>query len=177
MKTVLYASVDDVDFDVISLADRLAIIRMKRIQRLWEQRSADYGLAENGWRLKWSFNTTSFLGDCNYGKKTIRMSWVFMKDRRNSVKELEDTLLHEIAHAIAGSDAHHGPIWRDIAEIIGCSGITCSSMLQKTKKPKYTLVCKCREREYFNKCKRILDVARGKIFKCTKCDDVMVLKK
>lgn len=33
-----------------------------------------------------------------------------------------DTLLHEIAHALVGPGAGHGPRWRAMARQIGCSG-------------------------------------------------------
>lgn len=39
-----------------------------------------------------------------------------------SPDQIDQVLLHEIAHALAGPDAHHGPQWRRIAMAIGCTG-------------------------------------------------------
>ena len=39
----------------------------------------------------------------------------------NSEEELRDTVLHEIAHAIAGISAGHGPEWKSVARRIGAT--------------------------------------------------------
>jgi plasmid stabilization system protein ParE len=38
---------------------------------------------------------------------------------------VRDTILHEVAHALAGPKAKHGPVWREVAVRIGCSGRRC----------------------------------------------------
>jgi predicted SprT family Zn-dependent metalloprotease len=43
-----------------------------------------------------------------------------------SEAELTNTILHEIAHALAGRDAGHGPHWRAVARSIGCNAQRCS---------------------------------------------------
>lgn len=35
---------------------------------------------------------------------------------------VENVILHEIAHALAGQEAGHGPRWRAVALWIGCDG-------------------------------------------------------
>merc|ERR1711964_110891 len=39
---------------------------------------------------------------------------------------IKNTLLHEIAHAIAGQEHHHDKVWKKIALSIGCNGERCS---------------------------------------------------
>ncbi len=55
-------------------------------------------------------------GACNYTKKTISLSKYLCKI--NSVEEVQDTILHEIAHALAPK-AGHGPAWKAICKKIG----------------------------------------------------------
>lgn len=43
------------------------------------------------------------------------------------VEEIEQTILHEIAHAKAGHAAGHGPVWAAIARSIGATGNRCAS--------------------------------------------------
>ena len=42
--------------------------------------------------------------------------------------EIEDTLLHEIAHALVGRRHHHDAVWRAKAREIGCTGQRCHSV-------------------------------------------------
>ena len=43
--------------------------------------------------------------------------------------EIRDTILHEIAHALAGPDHHHDADWRRIARAIGCTAERCTTTL------------------------------------------------
>lgn len=64
-------------------------------------------------------------GQCRYGRKAISLSRPLTA--RHDEAEVRDTVLHEIAHALAGPRAGHGPRWRAKALAIGCSGSRCSS--------------------------------------------------
>jgi len=57
------------------------------------------------------------LGLCYYQRKRIELSVHFVV--ANDAAEVRDTLLHEIAHAMAGQAAGHGPRWKAICEKIG----------------------------------------------------------
>lgn len=59
-------------------------------------------------------------GICRYTKKRITLSVTYCLTAPK--EEVLDTVLHEIAHALAGYKAGHGKTWRGVAEIIGCSG-------------------------------------------------------
>lgn len=81
-----------------------------------------YGLIDEGWSIKVT-NSLSTLGCCDHDMKVISIS----KKTYYLENELEDTILHEIAHAIAGYKNKHNKTWKLIAKSIGCSGkITCS---------------------------------------------------
>ncbi len=59
------------------------------------------------------------LGDCWYDHQLIRIA------RHHAIEhpepEIRDTVLHEIAHALAGHAAGHGPVWKAIARRIGAT--------------------------------------------------------
>ena len=56
-------------------------------------------------------------GLCNYTKRRITLSKHFVEHA--SSEEIEQVLLHEIAHALAGQSAGHGPKWKKQASDIG----------------------------------------------------------
>ena len=58
-------------------------------------------------------------GVCDYRKKTIGMSLHLAGIR--TVDETKDTILHEIAHALAGHSAGHGPKWKTVCRQIGAN--------------------------------------------------------
>jgi len=43
-----------------------------------------------------------------------------------SSEQLTDTILHEIAHALAGPAAKHGPAWKAIARRLGATPKSCA---------------------------------------------------
>jgi SprT protein len=85
-------------------------------------------LVGTGYRFRWN-NRKRSAGICSYRKKTVELSLPLTL--LASVEEVTDTILHEIAHALAGNDAGHGPKWRSIAKSIGCNGLRCYD--EKTK--------------------------------------------
>ena len=76
----------------------------------------EHGL--NEWAFRFSA-ARGRLGECREREKLIRLS------RRHAVKsdprEVRDTILHEIAHALAGASARHGPAWKAVATRIGAT--------------------------------------------------------
>lgn len=57
------------------------------------------------------------LGLCDYSKRTISISAPLSAINTEDV--VANAILHEIAHALAGSRAGHGPEWRRTARSIG----------------------------------------------------------
>jgi len=59
-------------------------------------------------------------GLCNYTDRRVTVSRHLAE--RFGDDEIHQILLHEVAHAMAGADAGHGPRWRRIAAEIGYVG-------------------------------------------------------
>jgi hypothetical protein len=74
----------------------------------------------------WTFHLTAAkrqLGACKYRLKRIEISEYHA--RHNPDETVLDTLRHEIAHALAGPAAKHGPAWKAIALRLGASPRAC----------------------------------------------------
>lgn len=68
----------------------------------------------------WTFGlaaTKRRLGVCKYRTKRIEISEYYALN--SPPQTVLDTLLHEIAHAIAGPAARHGPVWKAVAIRLG----------------------------------------------------------
>lgn len=96
-----------------------------------------HGLYEQGWSYKFGRAKNQF-GLCTYGDKMITISRPLTE--MNSEEMLRDVVLHEIAHAIAGHAAGHGPEWRKVAKSIGCSG---KRQIEQVNAPEYRWHAKC----------------------------------
>lgn len=73
----------------------------------------------------WSFafdNAKRRAGLCDYTRKRISVSRYLTA--RYDDDDNHQTLLHEVAHALAGPDAGHGPVWKRIARDLGYVGGT-----------------------------------------------------
>lgn len=71
----------------------------------------------------WSFgfdNAKRRAGQCDYTKKRITVSRYLAA--RFEDDEIHQVLLHEVAHALAGHKAAHGPAWKRIARELGYDG-------------------------------------------------------
>lgn len=56
-------------------------------------------------------------GQCDYGNQRITLSRYFVELNEEGL--VRETILHEIAHAIAGGPAGHGPRWQMVARNLG----------------------------------------------------------
>lgn len=73
---------------------------------------AEFGLLQKGWRFAW-MSTKRLLGQCQYGSMEIKLSGPYTD--LNTASHVEQTIRHEIAHALAGYGAAHGPDWVSMA--------------------------------------------------------------
>ena len=73
------------------------------------------GLAVDGWTAVVNHRTKRRLGRCRYSQKVIEVSAWILADP----VEARDTILHELAHALAGPEAGHGPVWKAWAVKVG----------------------------------------------------------
>lgn len=90
------------------------------------------------WTFRWN-RRKSAIGVCNYRYRRIEFSeqYLHLPD-----EEVRDTVLHEIAHALAGSDAKHGPRWQYVARQIGAKAERVRNLpLDQGPLPQWVTVC------------------------------------
>ncbi|HEY7425103.1 MAG TPA: SprT-like domain-containing protein [Gemmataceae bacterium] len=63
------------------------------------------------------------MGLCRYAARTIELS-IYLVDR-NGAEEVRDTILHEIAHALVGSEHGHDAVWKRKCLEIGAKPERC----------------------------------------------------
>ena len=103
---------------------------LKELETVASREMTKYEL--HGWTFGLA-NTKRRLGVCKYRTKRIEIAEYYA---RNSPQEsVLDTLLHEIAHAIAGPKTGHGPAWKAIAVRIGATPRACDNSQAAVVKP------------------------------------------
>lgn len=79
-----------------------------------------HGLGD--WDLRFNGARTQ-LGECRTRQKLVLLSRVHAVN--GPPERTMDTILHEIAHALAGPDAGHGPAWKAVARRLGATASSC----------------------------------------------------
>lgn len=87
--------------------------------RVWAEALIDLHLDRAVWTFGFD-NAKKRAGLCNYTDKRISVSRYLAS--RYDDDEIHQILLHEVAHAMAGPRAGHGPKWARIAASIGYVG-------------------------------------------------------
>ncbi len=87
-----------------------------------------HGLGE--WTLRFS-GARRKLGECRSRQKLILLSRAHAVN--GSPEQVTDTILHEIAHALADPDAGHGPAWKAIARKLGATPKSCLPESDETR--------------------------------------------
>lgn len=72
-----------------------------------------------GWTFDFDEAEVTF-GKCHISRKKITLSRKLVE--LNEERHVRNTILHEIAHALAPPTEMHGPEWRRVALSIGCNG-------------------------------------------------------
>jgi predicted SprT family Zn-dependent metalloprotease len=112
----------------VQVAHHLAIQLMRK-----------HGLIDKGWRFEFD-NAKRRFGVCRFRSKRIGLSKPLTLV--NDVEQVQDTILHEIAHAIAGYAAGHGPEWKEVCVQIGAKPERCYTEEDTTTiAGKYRAVC------------------------------------
>ena len=88
--------------------------------RMARELMAQHGVGD--WTFTWNRRKRS-LGLCRYRQRRIELSVHFVI--ANDAEQVRETILHEIAHALAGEDAGHGPLWKAMCLRVGCKPLRC----------------------------------------------------
>lgn len=91
---------------------------------------------------KWTFGfdrAKQRCGQCQHSKHEITLSRYYAE--RNDRSEVQDTILHEIAHALVGSGEGHSPKWRVMARAVGAKPQRCADASVSMPKARWELVC------------------------------------
>ena len=97
-----------------------------------------HGLIAKGWSFSFDRAKRRF-GVCKYASKHISLSRELTE--LNDEAQVTDTILHEIAHALAGSQAGHYAKWRYTAMSIGAKPSRCYG--EEVIKPEHKWVGTC----------------------------------
>jgi predicted SprT family Zn-dependent metalloprotease len=89
-----------------------------------------------GWKFGFA-NGATRVGHCDFDYKEIMIS--LEHSRYGTEAELNEIILHEIAHAVMGHHHHHDEHWRDLAQMIGATGNRCQEM--RYIPPRYLMKC------------------------------------
>jgi predicted SprT family Zn-dependent metalloprotease len=136
-----------VDYVQATLAEELARRLMKR-----------FGLA--AWEFGFNRRKRG-LGLCRYTERRIELSLHFVIG--HDELSIRDVILHEIAHALAGHEAAHGPLWRAIAEAIGARPERCGDA--RMPAGRWQATCPACRQQY----DRIRRPKRRSTYICPKC--------
>lgn len=99
-----------------------------------------HGLLAQRWTVKFD-NARKRFGYCDDRKRIISVSRPLVK--LNTEEQVLETIRHEVAHALAGSDAGHGPKWKAMARSIGCNAERCYDDTTTVQPlPRYQAVCR-----------------------------------
>jgi predicted SprT family Zn-dependent metalloprotease len=110
------------------------------------------------WSFQFDRSKVRF-GKCNFGRKEISLSQYLVE--LNDEAEVRETILHEIAHALAPRRAGHGPAWRVVAESIGCTAKRCYGDEVTRPTPKFKGTCPA--------CRRVIFRHRRTAVACGRC--------
>jgi len=127
--------------------------KFKNILNLARSEMDKYGLCD--WKLELDYAKVR-AGVCHFTEKKISFSRHFLKN--SDQLDINDTILHEIAHALVGPKHGHDRVWKNMAKKIGCSAKRCHTLEfseykwirfctnycweQKVHRRKLNLICK-----------------------------------
>lgn len=88
------------------------------------------------WSWRWG-RAVKTAGSCNYQTRVITLSAPI--HRLSTAGDLFGTILHEIAHALVGPGAGHGPRWKQ--EVVRIGGSDARTHQMVTPPPKWVGIC------------------------------------
>lgn len=113
-------------------------MELKQAESLAISLMIKHNIYQRGWTFKFD-NAKRRFGVCKHRSKTISLSQYLVL--LNDVNQVQDTILHEIAHALTPGQGHNYT-WKLKAKEIGCKPERCYSNKEvATPKSKYEAVC------------------------------------
>ena len=126
------------------------------------------GALPSGWAFGFDL-ATSRAGVCRYAERRIDLSVSYCLAATRA--EIEDTVLHEIAHAIVGPRHNHDDVWKAKAREIGCAGERCHRVQHSA--PRWVGECGCGQQWFRQTLQRRIMSNRA----CAKCNGVIRWRK
>lgn len=105
----------------------------------------EHGLTARGWTFVFD-KAQARLGQCRYTKKQIGLSRYYVDG--NDWAQVEQTALHEVAHALVGPGHHHDATWKAQARAIGVRAPKSTGTTAVSAPPKWVGVCPACQTEY-----------------------------
>lgn len=139
------------------------MLRKAAIEAMARELMTEHRLPVTGpgaWVFRWDRSKTRE-GVCIFTRRVISLSWPVAQIRE--MAESRDTILHEIAHALAGYEAAHGPRWKAMARKIGARPVACTDGPRAVMR--YTGRCPAGHTAQRD---RLTDVNRVRLY-CVKC--------
>ncbi len=136
---------------------------LREVQTLCHRLLATFqsdGTLPAGWVIGFDL-ATSRAGVCRYAERRIDLSVSYCLAATRA--EIEDTMLHEIAHAIVGPRHNHDAVWKAKAREIGCAGERCHRVQHSA--PKWVGECGCGQQWFRQTLQRRMMHNRA----CAKC--------
>lgn len=106
--------------------------------RVWADALIRLHLDQTQWRFEFDHAKTRF-GLCDHSRKQISVSRYLAAQSDDD--EVHQVLLHEVAHAIVGPRAGHGPEWKRVASELGYVGGRTHTADAATEHAKWLGVC------------------------------------
>jgi predicted SprT family Zn-dependent metalloprotease len=131
--------------------------------KLGNQLLREFGLTEKGWRFRIS-NTKRSLGRCFHADKTIELSRYYLHIPDS---EIENTIRHEIAHALVGPNHGHDRVWE--LEALKCGAVPerlAAPTLKSSAQYNYVIKCSCCGKELAKRHRLRQSFYRGKVSAC-----------
>jgi predicted SprT family Zn-dependent metalloprotease len=98
------------------------------------------------WTFGWNRRKRS-LGLCRYRERRIELSAHFVYS--NDAAQVRETILHEIAHALAGEKAGHGPLWKEMCRRVGAKPERCDHGVAVMPRGRWVARCGTCGKEYW----------------------------
>ena len=150
----------------------------KLMSKIWIINNKEYNLIDLGWTFKGFDRGVRRLGVCSYNKFS-KKGYIGLSKKMSEARteqEVEQTILHEIAHAldfqIRGVSGHDS-VWKSISRTIGYKGEAKTAVSNEVKVSTYKYVAYCSEHGILGGWTR--KPKAGKI--CAKCrENVLILE-